>query len=54
MPHPASPGTRPRMQHRLGLVAESGTARRRFAGEVLEHTREQWGDLALALAPAYR
>ena len=25
-----------------------------FAGEVLEHTREQWGDLALALAPANR
>ena len=53
-PHPASPGTRPRMQHRLGLVAESGTAAASFAGEVLEHTREQWGDLALALAPAYR
>ena len=53
-PHPASPGTRPRMQHRLGLVAESGTAAASFAGEVLEHTRRQWGDLALALAPAYR
>ena len=25
-----------------------------FAGAVLEHTREQWGDLALELAPAYR
>jgi hypothetical protein len=53
-PHPASPGTRPRMQHRLGLVAASGTAAAEFAGEVLEHTRDQWGDLALALAPAYR
>ena len=53
-PHPASPGTRPRMQHRLALVAESGTAAAAFAGEVLEHTRRQWGDLALALAPAYR
>ncbi len=53
-PHPASPGTRPRMQHRLRLVAESGTAASAFAGKVLEHTRERWGDLALALAPAYR
>jgi hypothetical protein len=53
-PHPASPGTRPRMQHRLALVAASGTVAAEFAGEVLEHTREQWGDLALALAPAYR
>jgi hypothetical protein len=53
-PHPASPGTRPRMQHRLQLVADSGTHAAEFAGAVLEHTREQWGDLALALAPAYR
>ena len=53
-PHPASPGTRPRMQHRLGLVAASGTSAADFAGAVLEHTREQWGDLALDLAPAYR
>jgi hypothetical protein len=53
-PHPASPGTRPRMQHRLALVAESGTDAAEFAGEVLEHTRRRWGDLALALAPAYR
>jgi len=53
-PHPASPRTRPRMQHRLALVAESGTVAAAFAGEVLEHTRRQWGDLALALAPAYR
>jgi hypothetical protein len=53
-PHPASPGTRPRMQHRLALVAASGTVAATFAGEVLEHTRQRWGDLALALAPAYR
>lgn len=53
-PDPSSPGTRPRMQHRLGLVADSGTAAASFAGEVLEHTRQRWGDLALALAPAYR
>ena len=42
------------MQHRLSLVAESGTSAAGFAGRVLEHTREQWGDLALPLAPAYR
>lgn len=54
VPHPASPGTRPRMQHRLGLVAGSGTSAADFAGAVLEHTREQWGYLALDLAPAYR
>jgi hypothetical protein len=54
VPHPASPGTRPRMQHRLALVASSGTAAADFAGAVLDHTREQWGDLALPLAPAYR
>jgi hypothetical protein len=53
-PHPASPGVRPRMQHRLALVAESGTNAAVFAGEVLEHTRQLWGDLALPLAPAYR
>jgi hypothetical protein len=53
-PHPASPGTRPRMQHRLGLVAASGSPAAQFAGEVLERTRQRWGDLALALAPAYR
>jgi hypothetical protein len=53
-PTPEGPSTRPRMQHRLQLVAESGTSAAAFAGEVLEHTREQWGDLALALAPAYR
>ena len=53
-PHPASPGTRPRMQHRLALVASSGTAAADFAGQVLEHTRREWGDLALPLAPAYR
>jgi len=53
-PTPTGPSTRPRMQHRLGLVAASGTAAAEFAGEVLEHTRERWGDLALALAPAYR
>ena len=53
-PTPAGPSTRPRMQHRLGLVAASGTAAAAFAGEVLEHTRQRWGDLALALAPAYR
>jgi hypothetical protein len=53
-PHPASPGTRPRMQHRLGLVAASGTAAADFAAAVLEHTRRAWGDLALDLAPAYR
>ena len=52
--HPASPDIRPRIQHRLGLVAESGTAEAPFAAEVLERTRQQWGDLALALAPAYR
>ena len=27
---------------------------RRSPARLLEHTREQWGDLALALAPAYR
>jgi hypothetical protein len=54
MPHPASPGTRPRMQHRLQVVARSGTDAADFAGEVLEHTRSRWGDLALPLAPAYR
>jgi hypothetical protein len=53
-PNPAGPATRPRMQHRLGLVAASGTSAADFAGRVLEHTRRQWGDLALALAPAYR
>jgi len=53
-PTPSGPSTRPRMQHRLHQVAESGTAAAAFAGEVLEHTRQQWGDLALALAPAYR
>jgi hypothetical protein len=53
-PHPASPGTRPRMQHRLRLVAESGTDAAAFGSAVLEHTRERWGDLALPLAPAYR
>lgn len=53
-PTPSGPSTRPRMQHRLQQVAESGTAAAAFAGEVLEHTRQQWGDLALALAPAYR
>ncbi len=35
-PHPASPGTRPRMQHRLQLVAESGTDASDFAGAVLD------------------
>jgi hypothetical protein len=54
VPHPASPGTRPRMQHRLGLVASSRTAAADFADRVLEHTRRKWGDLALDLAPAYR
>jgi hypothetical protein len=54
VPTPRGPATRPRMQHRLGLVAESGTAAATFAAHVLEHTRQQWGDLALALAPAYR
>jgi hypothetical protein len=54
VPTPRGPATRPRMQHRLGLVAHSGTAAASFAAEVLEHTRQQWGDLALALAPAYR
>jgi hypothetical protein len=34
--------------------AESGTSAAEFAGQVLEHTRGRWGDLALALAPAYR
>jgi hypothetical protein len=53
-PHAASPATRPRMQHRLRLVAESATAAAPFAGAVLEHTRGAWGDLALPLAPAYR
>jgi hypothetical protein len=53
-PHPASPGTRPRMQYRLALVAESGTAAADLAGQVLEHTRREWGDLVLPLAPAYR
>jgi hypothetical protein len=42
------------MQHRLALVADSGSEPADFAGRVLEHTREQWGDLALELAPAYR
>jgi hypothetical protein len=42
------------MQHRLGLVAESRTSAAGFAAEVLEATRSRWGDLALALAPAYR
>ncbi len=54
VPHPATPGTRPRMQHRLRLVAESGTSAADFAGQVLEHTRERWGSLALPFAPAYR
>ncbi len=54
VPHPASPGIRPRMQHRLALVAESGTSAATFAAQVLEHTRREWGDLALPLAPAYR
>jgi hypothetical protein len=53
-PTPEGPSTRPRMQHRLQLVAESGTSAADVAGRVLEHTREQWGHLALALAPAYR
>jgi hypothetical protein len=53
-PSPLGPATRPRMQHRLGLVAESGTSAARFAAEVLEATRSRWGDLALPLAPAYR
>jgi hypothetical protein len=53
-PTPQGPSTRPRIQHRLAAVAESGTAAAGFAGELLEHTRSRWGDLALALAPAYR
>jgi hypothetical protein len=52
--HPASPDVRPRVQHRLALVASSGTDAAGCAGEVLEHTRQEWGDLALPLAPAYR
>jgi hypothetical protein len=51
---PGAPLARPRTQHRLALVAQSRTSAAAFAGEVLEHTRERWGDLALELAPAYR
>jgi hypothetical protein len=53
-PTPEGPSTRPRMQYRLGVVAGSGTTAASFAADVLEHTRSRWGDLALALAPAYR
>ena len=51
-PHPASPGTRPRMQHRLAVVARSGTdaARVRRRGP-RAHPVQRWGDLALAARP---
>jgi hypothetical protein len=53
-PSGGGPATRPRIQHRLGIVANSGTPAAGFAAEVLDLTRARWGDLDLPLAPAYR